>query len=45
MVVEVEALDAFLAQAGLAAVERYGRWDRSPFTEQQPEIITTATTV
>jgi ubiquinone/menaquinone biosynthesis C-methylase UbiE len=43
--VEVEALDAFLSQAGLAVVERYGFWDRRPFTEQLPEIITIATGV
>ncbi|MFU8874650.1 hypothetical protein [Micromonospora sp. SL4-19] len=41
--VDVEALDAFLSEAGLAVVERYGRRDRSPFTEQLPEIITIAT--
>jgi SAM-dependent methyltransferase len=35
-------LDALLAAAGLAVAERYGRWDRSPFTERQPEIITVA---
>ena len=41
--VEVEALDVFLSEAGLAVVERYGFWDRRPFTEQLPEIITIAT--
>jgi SAM-dependent methyltransferase len=38
--IEVEALDALLSQAGLAVVERYGQWDRRPFTSQLPEIIT-----
>lgn len=41
--VEVEELDAFLSAAGLVVVERYGLWDRRPFTEQLPEIITVAT--
>jgi ubiquinone/menaquinone biosynthesis C-methylase UbiE len=41
--VEVEALDALLSRAGLAVVERYGTWDRRPFTERLPEIITIAT--
>jgi SAM-dependent methyltransferase len=40
--VEVEALDALLSRAGLAVVERFGRWDRRPFTRQLPEIITIA---
>ena len=40
---EAEALDALLARAGLTVAERYGRWDRSPFTSQLPEIITIAT--
>ncbi len=40
--VEVEALDAFLSDAGLTVVERDGYWDRRPFTEQLPEIITIA---
>ena len=39
---EVEALDGLLSQAGLAVVERYGLWDRRPFTKQLPEIITIA---
>ncbi|WP_399095448.1 class I SAM-dependent methyltransferase [Streptomyces sp. BBFR2] len=37
-----EALDGFLAGAGLAAEERYGDWDRSPLTPASPEIITVA---
>ena len=41
--VEVEELDVFLSKAGLAVVERYGHWDRRPFTEHLPEIITLAT--
>jgi ubiquinone/menaquinone biosynthesis C-methylase UbiE len=43
--VEVEELDAFLSEARLAVVERYGLWDRRPFTGQLPEIITIATRV
>jgi SAM-dependent methyltransferase len=39
---EAEALDALLARAGLTPAERYGRWDRSPFTRDMPEIITIA---
>ncbi|MEQ4205324.1 methyltransferase domain-containing protein [Actinopolymorpha sp. B17G11] len=41
--VEVDELDEFLSEAGLAVMERYGLWDRRPFTEQLPEIITIAT--
>ncbi|HEX5294359.1 MAG TPA: methyltransferase domain-containing protein [Streptosporangiaceae bacterium] len=37
-----DALDALLARAGLTAAERYGRWDRSPFRPDAPEIITIA---
>jgi SAM-dependent methyltransferase len=40
---EAEALDALLSRAGLTAAERYGRWDRSPFARDMPEIITIAT--
>ncbi|MCB5909006.1 class I SAM-dependent DNA methyltransferase [Streptomyces pinistramenti] len=36
------ALSAFLADAGLTAVEQYGDWDRSPLTGSSPEIITLA---
>jgi SAM-dependent methyltransferase len=43
--IEVEALDLFLSRAGLAVAERYGLWDRRPFNEQRPEIITIATSV
>jgi SAM-dependent methyltransferase len=35
-------LDAFLQRAGLTVAERYGDWDRSPFTPASPEIITLA---
>ncbi|MFD9817136.1 class I SAM-dependent methyltransferase [Streptomyces sp. NPDC059080] len=38
----VDALDGFLAGAGLAVEERYGDWDRSPFGAASPEIITVA---
>jgi hypothetical protein len=41
--IEAEALDALLSRAGLTVAERYGRWDRSPFTRPMPEIITIAT--
>ncbi|HKA67938.1 MAG TPA: methyltransferase domain-containing protein [Actinomycetes bacterium] len=43
--VEVAELDAMLSAAGFAVFERYGRWDRRPFTDQEPEIITIATGV
>jgi SAM-dependent methyltransferase len=39
---EADALDAVLARAGLTAAERYGRWDRTPFRQDAPEIITIA---
>ncbi len=41
--VDVGELDAFLSEAGLSVVERYGGWDRRPFTGEQLEIITLAT--
>ncbi|HEY3978117.1 MAG TPA: hypothetical protein VGM79_12650 [Streptosporangiaceae bacterium] len=37
-----DELDALLARAGLTVGERYGRWDRSPFRPDAPEIITIA---
>jgi SAM-dependent methyltransferase len=37
-----EALDGFLAEAGLAVHERYGDFDRSPLTAASPEIVTIA---
>jgi ubiquinone/menaquinone biosynthesis C-methylase UbiE len=40
--VDVDELDAFLSEAGLSVVERYGDWDRRPFTGEQLEIITIA---
>jgi SAM-dependent methyltransferase len=43
--VEVDELDTFLSRVGFVVVERYGSWDRRPFTEQLPEIITIATGV
>jgi SAM-dependent methyltransferase len=39
---DVEALDRFLADAGLGVVERFGDWDRRPLTDTSPEIITVA---
>ncbi len=40
---EVEALDACLSKAGFSVVEHFGHWDRRPFTDERPEIITIAT--
>jgi hypothetical protein len=40
--VDASLLDAALSQAGLAVVERYGFWDRRPFSNEAPEIITVA---
>jgi SAM-dependent methyltransferase len=40
--VDVDELEMFLSVAGLTVVERYGFWDRRPFTDQTPEIITVA---
>jgi ubiquinone/menaquinone biosynthesis C-methylase UbiE len=37
--VDVDALDTFLSDAGLTVVERYGSWDRRPFSDDSPEII------
>ncbi|MEU0950896.1 class I SAM-dependent methyltransferase [Streptomyces niveus] len=37
-----DRLDAFLADAGLVAEERYGDWDGGPLTDASPEIITVA---
>lgn len=36
------SLREFLAGAGLAVEEQFGDWDRRPFTDQSPEIITIA---
>lgn len=35
-------LIGFLDRTGLAIAEQYGDWDRSPFTDSSPEIITIA---
>jgi SAM-dependent methyltransferase len=37
-----EAVDALLTRAGFVVDERYGDWDRSPFTPASREIITVA---
>ncbi|MEY9993998.1 SAM-dependent methyltransferase [Streptomyces sp. V4I8] len=37
-----DALDAFLHEAGLTVVDRYGHWERGPLTSTSPEIITVA---
>ncbi|QVQ52667.1 class I SAM-dependent methyltransferase [Spiractinospora alimapuensis] len=39
---DVDSLDGFLADSGLAVVERYGSWNRDPLTATSPEIITVA---
>ncbi len=39
---DVEVLDEFLAQAGLAITARFGSWDLCPCTHDQEEIITIA---
>jgi SAM-dependent methyltransferase len=38
----VDALRAFLSDAGLEIVEQFGDWDRQPLTAASPEIITVA---
>jgi SAM-dependent methyltransferase len=40
--VSADHLDHLLTQVGFAIEERYGDWDRSPFTPTSPEIITVA---
>jgi SAM-dependent methyltransferase len=40
-----EELDKALCAAGFAVDERYGYWDRCPFTHDSPEIITVASAV
>jgi SAM-dependent methyltransferase len=37
-----ERLDAFVREAGFTIDERYGDWDRRPFTADSPEIVTIA---
>ncbi len=39
----LENLNRLLDSAGLAVVEQFGDWDRSPVTETSPEIITVTT--
>ena len=39
---DAERLAAFLDEAGLATLARFGDWDRSPFGPDSPEIITVA---
>lgn len=39
---DVDALGAFLAAAGLAVEEQFGFWDRRPLAADSPEIITVA---
>jgi len=41
----VEALDAFLAEAGLVVEERFGGWRQEPFQEDSEEIVTIARAV
>jgi hypothetical protein len=40
--VTAEHLDHLLAETGFVIEERYGDWDRSPFTHNSREIITVA---
>jgi len=35
-------VDAALDAAGFVVAERYGTWDRGPFTDESAEIITIA---
>lgn len=37
-----DTLSAFLSRAGFAIDDQFGDWDRQPFTEASPEIITLA---
>ncbi len=37
-----DALSSFLTDAGFVIDERYGDWDKSPFVDASPEIITIA---
>jgi SAM-dependent methyltransferase len=39
---DAAALEALLADAGLAIETQFGDWDRSPLTAESPEIITVA---
>lgn len=40
----VQELDALLERAGLAVAERFGDWERGPWTPASAEIITLART-
>jgi len=40
---DVDVVDALLRDAGLTVAERYGSWDRRPFSAEAAEIITVAT--
>ncbi len=35
-------VSAFLSDAGLTIEEQFGHWDRRPFTDTSPEIVTIA---
>jgi SAM-dependent methyltransferase len=39
---DIDALSAFLTDAGFAIEEQFGNWDRAPLTDVSPEIITVA---
>ena len=39
---DADALSSFLSDAGFVIGERYGDWDKSPFVNASPEIITIA---
>ena len=39
----LDALTAFLSDAGFAIEQQYGDWERQPLTDTSPEIITIAT--
>ena len=39
---DADALSSFLSDAGFVIGERYGDWDKSPFVNASPEIITVA---
>jgi hypothetical protein len=41
----VDALDFFLAEAGFAIQERFGRWRQEPLQEDSEEILTVARAV
>ena len=37
---DADSLSRFLADVGLVIDEQFGDWDRRPFTDTSPEIIT-----